>query len=48
MTAAKPRSSTDIPMSAREIVDGRTRIPEAARPLVHEMDEISPVREHSN
>jgi lipid-binding SYLF domain-containing protein len=36
------------PMSAREIVDGHTRIPEAARPLVHEMDEISPVREHSN
>jgi lipid-binding SYLF domain-containing protein len=36
------------PMSNREIVDGRTHIPEAARPLVHELDEISPVREHSN
>jgi lipid-binding SYLF domain-containing protein len=36
------------PRSNREIVDGHTHIPEAARPLVHELDEISPVREHSN
>lgn len=36
------------PMSNREIVDGRTHTPEAARPLVHELDGISPVREHSN
>jgi len=36
------------PMNAREIVDGRTHIPEAARPLVHEMDAISPVRDRSN
>lgn len=36
------------PMSGREIVDGRTHTPEAARPLVHEMDAISPVRDHSN
>jgi len=36
------------PMSNREIVDGRTRTPEAARPLVHEMDAISPTRERSN
>jgi lipid-binding SYLF domain-containing protein len=36
------------PMGGREIVDGRTRVPEAARPLVHELDAISPVREHSN
>ncbi|HUB79612.1 MAG TPA: lipid-binding SYLF domain-containing protein [Bryobacteraceae bacterium] len=34
------------PMSGREIVDGRTRIPEAARPLVHEMDMLSPTREN--
>ena len=36
------------PMSNREIVDGRTRVPEAARPLVHEMDAISPARDRSN
>jgi lipid-binding SYLF domain-containing protein len=36
------------PMGGREIVDGRTRIPEAARPLVHELDAIAPFREKSN
>jgi len=36
------------PMSNRQIVDGRTRTPEAARPLVHEMEAISPARERSN
>jgi len=36
------------PMSGREIVDGRTHTPEAARPLVQEMDTISPTRERSN
>ena len=35
-------------MDNREIVDGRTRVPEAARPLVHEMDAISPARDRSN
>lgn len=36
------------PMSNREIVEGRTQIPEAARPLVLEMDQISPAKDRSN
>jgi lipid-binding SYLF domain-containing protein len=36
------------PMGGHEIVDGRTHTPEAARPLVHELDAIAPFKERSN
>jgi lipid-binding SYLF domain-containing protein len=36
------------PMNNHAIIAGHTRIPEAAMPLVHEMDEISPAGTRSN
>lgn len=36
------------PMNNREILNGSTRTPAAARPLVQEMDRLSPSRERSN